>query len=86
MDNEPIIIPMNKAGERAFDVVVSIARRHLNMAREAVDEFVSCKFPKAEIVSEKAMTDLKYTALFELPCGTKCGVTYDYISKEVYLN
>lgn len=86
-ETESIVIPMNKSGERVFETFKAIAERHLEMAREAACEFISSHFPKAERiekVDEIAMFDLKYTAFFELPYGIKRGVTYDYITREVY--
>ena len=50
IETESIIIPMNKAGERAFEVLRSIAERHLKMAREAVIKFISSRFPVSDNV------------------------------------
>lgn len=83
-DTEPIVIPMNKAGERAFEVFRAIAERHLNMAREAVCEFISSRFPDSEKVEEMAMFDKKYSAVYQIYGGVKHTVIYDYITKEVY--
>lgn len=83
-DTEPIVIPMNKAGERAFETFKAIAERHLSMAREAVGEFIAEHFPNAEKVEEMAMFDRKYNAVYAVYGGIKHSVTYDYITKEVY--
>ena len=84
-DTEPIVIPMNKAGERTFEVFKTIAERHLKMAREAVGEFIEEHFPNAEKVDEMAMFDRKYNAVYASYGGVKHSVTYDYITNEVYL-
>ncbi len=84
IETESIIIPMNKAGERAFEVLRSIAERHLKMAREAVLKFISSRFPVAEMVEEMPMFDCKYSAVFETYGGVRHTVIYDYISKEAY--
>lgn len=84
VDAKPIVVPMNKAGERAFEVFKSIAERHLKMAREAVSEFIEEHFPNAEKVEEMAMFDRKYNAVYAAYGGIKRSVTYDYITKEVY--
>lgn len=84
VETESIIIPMNKAGERAFEVLRSIAERHLKIAREAVLEFILRRFPIAEMVEEIAMFELKYSAVYVVYGGVKHTVTYDYITREVY--
>lgn len=84
VETESIIIPMNKAGERAFEVLRSIAERHLKIAREAVLEFILRRFSVAEMVEEMAMFELKYSAVYMVYGGVKHTVTYDYITREVY--
>lgn len=49
---EPIVIPVNKAGERAFELLRSIAEKYLNIARAAADGLISTDFPNSEKVEE----------------------------------
>lgn len=85
VDTTPIIIPMNKAGERVFDVFRRIAERHLTMAREAVEKLISEHFPNAEKVEEMALFDCKYNAVYESYGGIRHSVTYDYLENKAYL-
>ncbi len=80
---EPIVIPYNEKGQRVFDVFRTIAERHFNMAKTAVEELIARDFPSAEKVGEIAMFGLKYSAVYEYG-GVRRTVTYDYTTNEVF--
>lgn len=78
MGDEKIIIPMNEAGERCFDVFVSLAYKMLYRARDAVEEIIG---EEAEMIAEKAMVNGKYFAIYMLPNGSTKTAVYDYRTK-----
>lgn len=77
-----MMIPMNAAGQQAFDIFYRVAKRLYEAAQDAVDEYIAENFRGAQTTGE-THADGRYQRQVLTAQGESRTISYDYRTKEV---
>lgn len=75
-------IPMNAAGQAAFDVFYKIAKRVYERAQEAVDAYAAENCPDYITTAERHENG-RYMRVIQTADGESRTISYDYETKEI---